>query len=174
MIDKFSKSNSSKSALERAWDLAENGNLKDALSIVECEIKAEPQNPLPITIKGMFLREASRLEEAEKELKIALRIDPGHPAAWGQLGLIWRERGFYQKAAFCFQQLVEKVKDHSAFTLLADSQLAFDPQAALSSAKQALQYKPDFDEALEILRLAQESLESKKKGTLFLPSTNES
>lgn len=150
-------------AIRMARKCTEDGNLEGALSIMEKAIVADPSNPVLIIYKGQLLLDLSREEDAEKEFKRALKLDPKNPYAWGHLGLLMQSREEFERAAFCFQRVVEEIPDHNTLTILANVQLAFDPESALLNAEKALQCNPEWEEAKEVLRTAKKHLRENKK-----------
>lgn len=148
-----------KRLLGKAVELADVGHVRDSLAIVDRVIANSPACLEALVFKARLLRDASMPAEAEALIREAIRIDPENPYAWGELGLLLTERDDMKKAAFCFERVVTKLPDHSTYTLLAHAQLAFDPAAAIASAKRALEFWPESVEAQGVLKAATMALQ---------------
>ena len=65
--------------------LAQLGELEAALPQIDKAVELAPDNPFFLTNRGWILLMAGRLEDAEKSLRRALHVRPGHPGAKGNL-----------------------------------------------------------------------------------------
>lgn len=94
---------------------------------------------------GRVLQSLGRLDDAEKMLRKAIGLDPELVFAWNELGFVVREKGHFEAAAFCFEQSAVISECPYVFTVLANTQSAFDSEAAIESAKRALELDPDWE-----------------------------
>ncbi len=133
-----------------AWNLAEQGDYARAVRLVDRALKLRPTWSKPWVVKGHFLREAKRFDESEAVLRKALGIKCADHYAWTELGLLFRDRELFQKAAFCFRRSLEIRPDFNVYTLLANVELTFDPASAVANAEKALKLKPGWHEAIRI------------------------
>jgi tetratricopeptide (TPR) repeat protein len=141
-----------------ADELSSAGSHADALALIERALEFEPRDPMILAYRGRELHALERFDEAERSLRDALGIDRGLTHAWNELGMLMRSRGFFEKAAFCFEQSAEVSPDVYVLTILANMQLAFDPQKSVENAESALAIDPDWDEAQTILESAKRKL----------------
>lgn len=149
-----------------AWNAAlaasDSGDTAGALRLIDQAIHREPAEWRCLLSKGRILHEAGRFNEAQTVLEDALKRFPDAWPSWGELGMLNYRREYYELAAFCFQELLKHKEDESIYTLLASSQLTFDPPAALENAKKALAIAPNWEEAHRITKRAEDLIERYK------------
>jgi len=149
--------------VDKAWRFADRAMWGEAVNCIEQAIQLRPKAPLYWVLKGHFLRESLRCTESEAAIRRALVLDSGFDPAWSELGRLYRDAGEYLEAADCFRRSVSIRPDFNVYTLLANAELTFDPQAALASATAALSLNPDWDEAIRIRDSAKRAIAAKRK-----------
>ncbi|MEM8884223.1 MAG: tetratricopeptide repeat protein [Planctomycetota bacterium] len=131
----------------RADDLYDEGRHDEALDLIEQALRLRPRSVALETRRGRELHALGRYAEAEQVVRAALRINDRFVHAWNQLGMQYMDQGYFEKAAFCFQQSADIAPNESVLTGLANCQLVFDPAAALENAERALAIDPTWEEA---------------------------
>lgn len=139
-----------------ASKLSSKGNHSDALNLLERALELKPKDPLVLVYRGRVLHALARYGEAEKSFRDALNIDGNLCYAWNELGLLFEDRGFFEKAADCLTRSVQLRPDFNSYTVLAKVELMFDVDAALSDAEKALELNPGWDEAIQVRDAAKE------------------
>ena len=87
-----------RSEYEAAILLLEQGNESAGIARLEAVIAQAPELSAPLIDLGIARHRAGDLEEAERNLKKALALDPGHPIAHNELGIIYRRTGRFDAA----------------------------------------------------------------------------
>lgn len=141
--------------LRRAWDAAGKGDLAGALREIDRALELRPKQTRCWATRGSFLREMSRLDEAEAVLRTAIELDERNFLAWTELGQVYESKGLFEKAAFCLERSVELKPDYHTYTMLANVQLTFDADAALRNAGKALELNSEWGEAEAVKQKAQ-------------------
>jgi tetratricopeptide (TPR) repeat protein len=94
---------------------------------------------------------------AMAELEAAVALDPGSAAAWYQFGLLLGQIADFRGAEAAFRRAIKLKPDlakahyNLALTLVADSQSRLDWPGAIAELREALQYQPNYAEALNLL-----------------------
>ena len=70
--------------------------------------KASSVNPVPAIMLGYAYYKADRLDEAEKSIEAALKIDSKHPAAYYYRGLISLKHGRVDEATDAFEEVISE------------------------------------------------------------------
>lgn len=70
--------------------------------------KASSVNPVPAIMLGYAYYKADKLDEAEKSIESALKIDSKHPAAYYYRGLISLKRGHVDEATDAFEEVISE------------------------------------------------------------------
>ncbi|CAN5688718.1 hypothetical protein BH23GEM7_BH23GEM7_17110 [soil metagenome] len=124
--------------------LVEEGRHTEAAELYSAAVAADPQDVGALLGLGSVLLSLSRYEDAERELRRALRIAPEMGTVRHQLGLTLFRRGVYSTAATELRRVVELDSDNAAAYLLlgeALNQLG-DPDAAIEALEHALRLQP--------------------------------
>lgn len=132
--------------------------LKSINAALACFPKGRTNFKLLIT-KGGILENLKNYSQAKRIARRAIETKPNHWAGWLLLGSIDYALQKYDKAAYCFKKAIRTKPDFNLYTLLANSELAFDPKAALRDAKNALKLNPKWEEAIRIRDKAKALLE---------------
>lgn len=139
-----------KQHLLQGWEFADANDWTRAIDCVDAAIQINPTVAVCWVTKGQFLRESKSFEAAESALKKAIEIDPAAYCAWTELGILFRDMDLYEQSAECLRESVSLHPDFNTYTILANVELTFDPEAALSDATLALELNPDWDEAIHV------------------------
>ncbi len=84
--------------------LDEQGETEAALAELEQALE-ESREPYPVLVqRAAMLARAGRVAEGEKELRRAIRLEPGRPAAHAELGALLRRRGLPAEAAGALEE----------------------------------------------------------------------
>lgn len=146
------------SLYEASCTAAKRGDIAGALAKIERAIALYPR-PVYFTIKARFLRRGGRTDEALVEAQRSVDLDQENSHGWTMLGLLYEDREDYVTAGKCFSRSAEIEPNYSVYTLLASVQLKYDTQAAVLSARRALELNPDWEEAQNILEAAESAEE---------------
>ena len=130
-----------------AGDLSSKGNHAEALALLERALEYKRRDPMVLVYRGRVLSALGRHEEAEQSLRDALGVDGNFSHAWSELGMLMESKGSFEKAAFCYEQSVKISPSAEVLTMLANMQLAFDPQKSVYNAERALSIDPEWAEA---------------------------
>jgi tetratricopeptide (TPR) repeat protein len=141
-----------------ASDRSDQGKHSEALELLDRALEIKHDDPVVLTHYGAVLRKLQRLDEAEKPLRAALRIDQELTPAWDHLGMVYQEREEFEKAAYCYEQSARITPRAAVLTMLANVQLTFDPHKSLENAREALSLDPQWDEAQKILDSARREI----------------
>jgi tetratricopeptide (TPR) repeat protein len=160
-MDESALPSNAKLCLKRAWEFAECADLAKATEEVDEAVRLAPNCSECWVTLGHFLRVAERFEESERAIRQAIQIKASDQYAWTEFGLLFRDRGSYERSAFCFRESARICPDYNVYTLLAHVELTFDPQAALRDAERALILKPMWEEALRVRDAAQRAITRK-------------
>ncbi|CAN5339483.1 hypothetical protein BH24GEM3_BH24GEM3_16230 [soil metagenome] len=124
--------------------LVEEGRHTEAAELYSAAVTADPQDVGALLGLGSVLLSLARYEDAERELRRALRIAPEMGTVRHQLGITLFRRGVYSTAATELRRVVELDSDNAAAYLLlgeALNQLG-DPDAAIEALEHALRLQP--------------------------------
>ena len=141
-----------------ADELSSAGNHVGALALLEQALAFNTKDPVVLVYRGRELHSLERYDEAEQSLRDALAIDDNLTHAWNELGMLMESKEAFEEAAFCFEQSAKLSPNVDVLTMLANMQLAFDPQKSVENAKRALSFDPDWDEAQTILKSAKRQI----------------
>lgn len=140
-----------------AWAAFKSGDWWEALSRIDEAIELTSDSTAKsvyLATKGGFLNRTDSCDRAIPFCEQAVELEPKNYHAWGQAGLAFLKLGKYEDAARCFNEVANLQPTCAAYTLLAKSQLAFDPASALQNAEKALKIEPSWHEALTLRMLA--------------------
>jgi Flp pilus assembly protein TadD len=94
-------------AVERAWELAANGQPEQAIHLLSGAIQQNPNDPDARLLLGSLLSEAGRRDEALAELNEAVRLRPRSAEAQNALGEAYSNFGYREQARQAFKKAVE-------------------------------------------------------------------
>ena len=149
------------SHFQAACNAQEKGDTNAALSEIDIAISMEPSESVASVywaMKGYWLHELSRNEEAKHAGEVAVELAPRVFLGWIVLGFANRYLGCDEEAAHAFREAVIRRPDPSLYTLLAEAELSFSPDAARDDAARALALDPSWDEAHRIYDQATEQI----------------
>jgi len=87
--------------------------------------------------------------KAIESFKEAIRIEPGHPEDWYNLGFAYSQLGLYEEAIVIYKEAIRLKQDYAlAYSNLGSAYNQLDLyDEAIEVCKQAIRLKPDFIEA---------------------------
>ncbi len=135
---------------ERAVLLLEQGQTAQGLAILESVVERAPHVSGPRIDLGVAKHREGDLESAEEHLLKALELNPDHPVAHNELGIIYRKTGRFAEARRSYEAALAVYPGyHHArrnLGVLCDLYLA-DPECALSSYEAYMTTVPGDDQA---------------------------
>ena len=138
---------------------AQSGNFAKAVEQMNKALQLRPGFAPYWVTQGNFLRKWSKFQRSEDAIRKAIEINPAASYAWTELGLLFKDCELFEKAANCLRKSVQLRPESSAYTVLANVELTFDADAALSDAEKALELNPGWDEALQVRDAAKQIIE---------------
>jgi tetratricopeptide (TPR) repeat protein len=123
-----------------AVSMVQRSEYDGAVKMLEEAKKLQPGNPHIRRAYGYALRHAKRLDESQKQLTIALKIDPEDGRSWDAMAQLYADKKEWEKAADHFEVAAERRPDD------------FDIRMALAAAHRESGQR---DAALDDLRIAQ-------------------
>lgn len=137
---------------DRAVDLLQASEYEEAILLLETVIEQAPDLTAPRINLGMAYRLTEQPGLAEEHLLRALEVQPGHPVAGSEYGLLLRRDGRFTEA----RDVLETVLEHYPEYLPARKNLGIlcdlyldDPECALEQYRRYLSDGPE-DEKVEI------------------------
>lgn len=97
-----------------AVDSMENSDYIKAIEKLESVIDREKRLIAPFVNIAIAYRKIGEVEQAEKNLSTALALDPVHPVANNELGLIYRQAGKFEEARAAYELVTENHPDFAA------------------------------------------------------------
>jgi tetratricopeptide (TPR) repeat protein len=133
---------------------------KNELVLWQDTVKKSPQSKMAHSTLAATYDSLNRLEEAEREAKIAISIDPNFDHAVYILGDIYIKKGLLGKAAEEFNKLTTLRKDNTfAYDYLAAIYgMQGEYEKAKQAATQALEKNPGLDNARHNLAISYQKL----------------
>ena len=83
---------------DRALDLLDQGRLEEGVAVLETVAEQAPELSAPRIDLGVAQHRLGNLEAAEENLKMALAINPQHPIALNELGIVYRKTARFAQA----------------------------------------------------------------------------
>ena len=134
------------SNFQQAIVLMENGEYALAVKTLESVINREQRLIAPFINIAIAYRKTGNTEQAEKNLTIALNMDPLHPVANNELGLIYRKAGKFKEARVTYQKIIANYPEFAAakrnLGVLCDLYIR-DFECALEQFENYLELNPD-------------------------------
>jgi len=133
-----------------AETLLEDGQVMDAIELIEDSIEALSESPNLWNILGRAYHKIERYDDEVEAYESALDINEDHVPSWKNLGAVLFEREEYDEAALCFDRVLEvEPKDEVAWNnkglcLIIKGDL----KEALNCIDNALSIYPEFEDAL--------------------------
>lgn len=135
--------------------MLESGKVAEAVPVLRRAVARAPDEPMIMTLLGHALiasEEPKLLTEAEPLLKRAITRDRENPFSWYQLGVIYDRRGDRPRAALAAAERYSLEGNAMGAAVNARTALAGLPQGT-----------PDYIRADDIMLVAQDELDKKKK-----------
>ncbi len=121
----------------------ESGDADLALDELNAAVRFHPDQVDLLVNRGAIQGAMKRYNEAEADLRRALRLVPGHPGAQFNLGLVLWRKGLAEEAALAFRRAVElDAGNPAAWYYLGD---ALNQTGELADAVQALERASQLD-----------------------------
>lgn len=134
------------SDFQHAVALMDNGEYELAVETLESVIVRESRLIAPFINIAIAWRKAGNAEQAEKNLAKALKMDPVHPIANNELGLIYRKAGKFKKARVAYRKAIANHPKFAAakrnLGVLCDLYM-HDFKCALEQFENYLELNPD-------------------------------
>jgi len=131
---------------DRAVSMLKDGDYDEAIALLEKVIEKSPGVTAPYVDIAMAYRRTGRPEQAEKNLKAALKLFPGQPVALNEYGLLCRESGRFKEARAMYEKAIagfgEYYPAHRNLGILCDLYLS-DPACALQQYEIYSEARPD-------------------------------
>ena len=128
---------------------ARNNVWKDGRSLWEDVVRKSPDKARPHDNLGAAYSKQGRLDEAIKELQVALRLNPAYANAHNSLGIVYALQGRLDEAIREYQTALRLDPDyaisHNNLGVIYGQQGKLDE--AMKECKAALQLNPDYAEA---------------------------
>ncbi len=135
---------------ERALSLLERGERDAGIELLRQIVADAPEVSAPRIDLGIALHRGGDLGAAEAELALALEINPAHPIAHNELGIIYRKTGRFAEARRSYEAALDVYSGyHFArrnLAVLCDLYLG-DLDCALENYEAYMQTVPGDDEA---------------------------
>jgi tetratricopeptide (TPR) repeat protein len=93
---------------DRAIELLRAEKYPDAIKLLQKVIQKSQNNSAPYINIALAYEETGEMGLAEDNLKKALAINPGHPAAMNEYALLYRRTGRFAEAKKLYESLLEK------------------------------------------------------------------
>jgi len=119
---------------EHAVDMMKNQEYAQAIDLLEKVIEQSPNVTAPYIDIAIAYQHIDKPEQAEENLKAALRLVPDHPVASNEYGLLCRKTGRFADARAIYEKAIARFPDyypvHRNLGILCDLYLN-DPECAL-------------------------------------------
>jgi Tfp pilus assembly protein PilF len=119
---------------EHAVDMMKNQEYAKAIDLLEKVIEQSPNVTAPYIDIAIAYQHIDKPEQAEENLKAALRLVPDHPVACNEYGLLYRKTGRFADARAIYEKAIARFPDyypvHRNLGILCDLYLN-DPECAL-------------------------------------------
>ena len=136
----------------RAVEMLNDEAYDKAIALLSKIIEQSPGVTAPYINIAIAYAHTGKTEEAEKHLKTALELVPGHPAACNEYGLLCRKNGRFDEARSLYEQALATFPDfypaHKNLAILCDLYLN-DLPCALEHYKIYSQAMPE-DEKVKL------------------------
>jgi Tfp pilus assembly protein PilF len=131
---------------EHAVDMMKNQEYAKAIDLLEKVIEQSPNVTAPYIDIAIAYQHIDKPEQAEENLKAALRLVPDHPVACNEYGLLYRKTGRFADARAIYEKAIARFPDyypvHRNLGILCDLYLN-DPECALDHYKIYSEARPE-------------------------------
>lgn len=94
-----------------ALSLLKKDKYEQAIELLESIVKRENRVTAPYVNLGIAYMMVGEMGKAENNLKKAIELDPGHPIANNELGLLYRRTGRFDRARNVYEKTLQKYPD---------------------------------------------------------------
>ncbi|MGD8546685.1 MAG: tetratricopeptide repeat protein [Thiohalophilus sp.] len=94
-----------------ALSLLKKEKYEQAIELLESIVKRENRVTAPYVNLGIAYMRVGEMGKAENNLKKAVELDPGHPIANNELGLLYRRTGRFSQARNVYERTLKKYPD---------------------------------------------------------------
>jgi Tfp pilus assembly protein PilF len=101
-----------RSRFQQAVALLNSGRDAEAIALLEPVVATAPGVTAPYIDIAMAYRHTGKSELAEKHLKTALALVPGHPVASNEYGLLLRQSGRFAEARTVYEQALTQFPEY--------------------------------------------------------------
>jgi Tfp pilus assembly protein PilF len=119
---------------DRAVAMLKDQDYGQAIELLEKVIEQSPSVTAPYIDIAIAYEHVDKLEQAEENLKTALKLFPDHPVACNEYGLLYRKTGRFAEARAMYEKAIARFPDyypaHRNLGILCDLYLN-DPACAL-------------------------------------------
>ena len=113
-----------RSDYEKATRLLEESKYEPGIALMLQVAEREPALTAAHLNLGVAYARLGDLDHAEASLQRAIELNPKHPAAWNELGLVQRRQGQFKKARASYEQALAQYADfhyaHRNLAILCD------------------------------------------------------
>jgi Tfp pilus assembly protein PilF len=131
---------------ERAVTMLKNKDYGQAIDLFQKVIEQSPGVTAPYINTAIAYQAIGKPEQAEKQLKTALKIFPEHPVVCNEYGLLYRKTGRFTEARAIYEKAIARFPDyypaHRNLGILCDLYLN-DPACALEHYEIYSEAKPE-------------------------------
>jgi tetratricopeptide (TPR) repeat protein len=107
-----------------AVELLRDGRYEEAIDALEEVTGQAPEATAAYIDLGIAYAHVEELDQAEINLRTALELNPSHPAAWNELGLVLRRKGDFAGSRACYEAALAQFGDfhyaHRNLAILCD------------------------------------------------------
>jgi tetratricopeptide (TPR) repeat protein len=97
---------------DRAVGLLKDQDYAGAIDLLKKVIEQSPGVTAPYIDIAIAYRHIDKLEDAEENLKAALKLFPGHPVASNEYGLLYRKTGRFAEARAIYEKAIARFPDY--------------------------------------------------------------
>lgn len=101
-----------RAAFGQAVALLKSGRHAEAITLLEPVVASSPSITAPYIDLAIACRHEGKSEQAEKCLKAALQLVPGHPVASNEYGLLLRRAGRFDEAQAVYEQALAEFPEY--------------------------------------------------------------
>lgn len=93
---------------DAATERMNSGKYQEGIELLDKVIARSQKNPVPYINRGIAHARLGNHKLAEDDLKRALELEPGHPVANNEYGMLFRKTGRFSEARQLYEKLLEK------------------------------------------------------------------
>jgi Tfp pilus assembly protein PilF len=166
ITEAFKMDESSRREFDQAVAMMKDQDYDHAIDLLNKVIDRSPGVTAPYIDIAMAYEHIGKLEQAEENLKTALKLFPDHPVACNEYGLLYRKTGRFAEARAIYEKAIARFPDyypaHRNLGILCDLYLN-DPTCALNQYKIYSKARPE-DKQVKIWLVDLQSRLGRNKG----------